>query len=390
MNAALNRFISRSVDRCRPFFLLLNKWKGFEWTEECALAFQQLKEYLSRPPIMSRPKVDEVQFAYIAVAPYAVLVRIDIGIQRPICYVGKSLYKTEVRYLPLEKAILAVVQATRKLPHYFRSHIVVILTQLSLRSLLWSTDYTGRIAKWGTILGAFNIKYMPCTSVKGQEPLSWKVYVDGAANQKGSRVGLVLVSPKKITIEKSLRLGFSAINNEAEYEALLVGMAVVQKMGRKAVKIFSDSRLVVGQVRGELEARNSGNTYANSLATLATSSAQGLPRVILGEDLCKPTEVEGEVVHVHQVRVGPSWMDPMVLFLKEDILPKEKSEADKVRRKAPRFWLSGDQKLYKRSFSRSYLLCIYLKTSKLLLKGLHEGICGSYTGGRSLSHKAIT
>jgi len=79
-----------------------------------------------------------------------------------------------------------------------------------------------------------------------QEPLSWKVYVDGVANHRGSRVGLVLISLEKIIIEKSLRLGFSAMNNEAEYEALLVGMTVVQKMGGKAVEIFSDLRPVVG------------------------------------------------------------------------------------------------------------------------------------------------
>ena len=72
MATALNRFISRSADRCRPFFQLINKWKGFEWTEECAIAFQQLKDYLARPPIMSSPELDEVLFAYIAVAPYAV------------------------------------------------------------------------------------------------------------------------------------------------------------------------------------------------------------------------------------------------------------------------------------------------------------------------------
>ena len=66
-----------------------------------------------------------------------------------------------------------------------------------------------------------------------QEPLSWKVYVDGAVNHRGSGVGLVLISPERITIEKSLRLGFSATNNEAEYEAVLVGMAIVQKMGGK-------------------------------------------------------------------------------------------------------------------------------------------------------------
>ena len=78
--------------------------------------------------------------------------------------------------------------------------------------------------------------------------------MDGAANQRGS--GVVLMSPEKITIEKSLRLSFSATNNEAEYKALLMGMAMVLKMGGKAVKIFSDSKLVVGQVKGDLEARD--------------------------------------------------------------------------------------------------------------------------------------
>ena len=114
------------------------------------MAFQQLKEYLSWPPIMSRPEMDEVLFAYNVVAFHAVslvLVRVDSGIQRPVYYVSKSLHEAEVHYLPLEKAILAVVHATHKLPHYFQSHVVVVLTQLPLRSLLRSADYTGRIAK---------------------------------------------------------------------------------------------------------------------------------------------------------------------------------------------------------------------------------------------------
>ena len=301
------------------------------------MAFQQLKDYLSRPPIMSSPEVDGVLFAYLAVAPYAVsfvLIRLDSGIQWLVYYVSKSLYEAEVCYLPIEKAILAVVHAIRKLPHYFQAHTVVVLTQFLLKSTLRSADYTGRIAKWGMILGAFDIKYMPRTIVKGQvladllaefaelpeeieikrhgmdeksvglistqDPSSWRVYVDGVANQRGSGVSLVLVSPEKITIEKSSRLGFSATNNEAKYETLLMGMAMVQKMGGKTVEMFSDSRLIVGQVKGELEARDarmqeylgqvrriqtkfefldlshisrSGNTHANSLATLATSSA---------------------------------------------------------------------------------------------------------------------
>ena len=104
MIAALNRFISKSADRCRPFYLLINKWKGFEWSEECTVAFQQLKEYLSRPPIMSSPAADEVLYVYIAVAPHAmslVLIREDNGLQRPIYYVSKSLHEAEIRYSPL-------------------------------------------------------------------------------------------------------------------------------------------------------------------------------------------------------------------------------------------------------------------------------------------------
>ena len=131
MAVALNRFISQSTNRCRPFFLLINKWKRFEWTEECTIAFQQLKDYLARPPIMSSPKPDEVLFAYIAIASYAVslvLILVYCGVQRPVYYVSKSLHETEVRYLPLEKAILAVVLGTRKLPHYFQAHTVVVLT----------------------------------------------------------------------------------------------------------------------------------------------------------------------------------------------------------------------------------------------------------------------
>ena len=134
----------------------------------------------------------------------------------------------------------------------------------------------------------------------------------------------------------------------------------------------------------------SGNTFADSLATLVTSSAQSLPRVILVEDLYKFLVTKREVIHIHNVRVRPSQMDPLVLFLKENILPKEKVEANKIWRNVSRFWLSEDQKLYKCSFSGPYLLCVHPETSKLILEELHEGICGSHIRGRSLSHRAIT
>ena len=121
-------------------------------------------------------------------------------------------------------------------------------------------------------------------------------------------------------------MDFSATNNEAEYKALLIGMAMVQRMGGKSVKVFSNLRLIVGQVKGEFEVKDermqgylsqvkclqskfdsfgllhiprNGNAHADFLAMLATSSTQDLPRVILVEDLYKPTETRRETAQIY-------------------------------------------------------------------------------------------
>ena len=146
----------------------------------------------------------------------------------------------------------------------------------------------GRVAKWGVMLRAFNVKYMLRTSMKGQvladliaefteesgssevgerlerlvhvemvvAKCTWKLFVDGVANKKGSGIGIVMVSPEGITLEKSFRLGFLATNNEAEYEALLASMNAMQKLGGKTIRAYCDSRLMVGQVLGEYEAKD--------------------------------------------------------------------------------------------------------------------------------------
>ncbi|XP_075636560.1 uncharacterized protein LOC142608764 [Castanea sativa] len=238
MFAALNWLISRSADRCRPFYRLLHKWKDFQWTDECNLAFKDLKQYLANLPILSRPKKEEVLYAYLAVTDYAVslvLVRNDDGVQK-----------------------LAIMRRS---------------------------DYTNCVAKWGTKLGAYDVKYMPRTAIKGQvladfvvefmesgikqedvmlavmsiglgNVLLWEVYTNGASNRKGAEIGIVLITPEKLVMEKSLRLGFVATNNEAEYEALLASAQMVRHLGGEVVELYCDSRLVVGQVNGEFEARD--------------------------------------------------------------------------------------------------------------------------------------
>ena len=137
----------------------------------------------------------------------------------PVYYVSKTLVDVEMRYLPLEKLVLALVHATRKLPHYFQAHTVFVLTEYPLQSLLKRSDFTGRIAKWGTRLGSFDIRYRPRSSVKGQvladfitefmpkndgkiicnaEIRPWKVFVDGASNAMGAGAGIVIITPEGI------------------------------------------------------------------------------------------------------------------------------------------------------------------------------------------------
>ena len=117
--ATLNRFISKFADWCCPFYQLLKKWKGFQWDEECERAFQDLKEYLTRAPMLTALEPGEDLYMYLSMSEHAVsavLLR-DQGVQQPIYYISKTLVDTETSYLPLEKLGLALVHATRKLPY---------------------------------------------------------------------------------------------------------------------------------------------------------------------------------------------------------------------------------------------------------------------------------
>ena len=120
--------------------------------------------------MLSALEPSEDLYMYLLISEHAVNVVLlrDQGMQQPIYYVSKTLVNTEMRYLPLEKLVLALVHATRKLPHYFQAHTIYVLTEYPLQSLLKRSDFTSRIAKWRIRLGSFDIRYRPRSSVKGQ------------------------------------------------------------------------------------------------------------------------------------------------------------------------------------------------------------------------------
>ena len=137
--ASLNQFIARATDRSLPFFKALKKGADFVWTDEYEQSFQELKVYLERVPLLSKPVQGEVLSLYLAVSEVAVsaaLVREEEGTELPVVYVSKALINPETRYPDTEKIALALVVAARNLRPYFQSHTIIVHTKAPLWQIL--------------------------------------------------------------------------------------------------------------------------------------------------------------------------------------------------------------------------------------------------------------
>ncbi|MCS5023620.1 hypothetical protein L2V44_14095, partial [Staphylococcus aureus] len=163
--------MSKYADKCLPFFNVLRKNKDFDWTPECQQAFEQLKAYLSSPPVLTQPIEGEDPLLYISVTDHSVaaaLVREEERAQRPIYYVSKVLNGPESRYHKLEKAALAVITAARKLRPYFQTHKIIIPTDFPLKHTLKKPYVSGRLIKWSIELGEYDLEYRTRSAIKSQ------------------------------------------------------------------------------------------------------------------------------------------------------------------------------------------------------------------------------
>ena len=183
----------------------------------------------------------------------------------------------------MEKLALTLIVASRKLKHYFQGHRIVVRTTFPLKAVLHKPDVSGRLIKWAIELGGYDITYEPRTAIKEQvladfvaemtptstskietnQPLAvdpgvetWTLSVDGSSNSRGSAAGLVLATLEGYLLEQSIRFGFAASNNEAEYEALIAGLQRAKELGVENLNIRSDSQLVVNQIKGVFEAKD--------------------------------------------------------------------------------------------------------------------------------------
>ncbi|KAL2250108.1 UNVERIFIED_CONTAM: Retrovirus-related Pol polyprotein from transposon 17.6 [Sesamum indicum] len=228
--ASLSRFISRSADRSLPFFKVLRKPKNFLWTPKCDQALQELKEYLTKPPLLANPKEGETLMLYLGVSENAissVLVREEGGIQNPVYYVSKMLQGAESRYSEMEKLALALVVTARKLRPYFQSHKVVVLTNHPLKHVMSRPEASGRLIKWAVELGQYDVEYQPRIAQKAQvlvdfmielasdqkepgtveQPCSkWMLHVDGSSNVNNGGADILIQGPEGVEIEVAARL----------------------------------------------------------------------------------------------------------------------------------------------------------------------------------------
>ncbi|KAL0445843.1 UNVERIFIED_CONTAM: hypothetical protein Slati_1712200 [Sesamum latifolium] len=220
--AALSRFISKPTEKVLPFFKTLRKVKDFEWTEECQQTFEELNAYLAKPPLLVKPSPRDTLYLYISSTSQAissVLVQEDEDTQTPIYYVSKVLNGAESRYPPIEKTALALVITARKLRPYFLSYLVRVRTNTSLKQVLAHDQVS--------------------------EERHWLLYVDGSSTTQGSGAGVVITSPQGEDMEFAIKFDFKASNNEAEYEALVLGMRMAQDAGALHLLAYSNSQLIV-------------------------------------------------------------------------------------------------------------------------------------------------
>ncbi|XP_024044385.1 uncharacterized protein LOC112100156 [Citrus clementina] len=339
----------------------------------------------------------------------------------------------------MEKWALALVVAARKLRPYFQAFPVSVITNQPLRQILHKADASGRLVKWAVELSEFDLDYKPRAAIKAQamadfiaefaepevclgqqdadvgndETQVWQISVDGSSGERGSGAGIVLEGPEGEEISYAVKLEFAATNNQAEYEALIAGLELARAVKADRVKIRTDSQLVanhvserfqpreekmeqylriVRQMMGKFEAveviqiPREQNSRADILARMAAVADPKMPKSVPLEVKSRPSIEQN--LGVLRIEQKSSWMDPIVSYLRDGVLPPDKLRARKIRAQASRYTMI-DGVLYRRGYTLPFLRCLDDDDADYVLREVHEGICGNHSGGRSLAHKVL-
>ena len=221
MIVAFNRFVSKATEKCLPFFKTLKQ--VFSWTDECEEAFQELKHYLSNPPLLSSSKEGENLYLYLAIsttAISAILIREEDKKQPLVYYVNQAFQGAEAKYPRIEKIAFALIVASRKLRPYFQANPILVMMDQLIKKSMNKLEAAGRMVQWAVELSQFDIKYHPRIAIKVQaladfiaeftlpdedgltdETERWTIHTDGSSAQKKGGVGVVIITPEGETFK---------------------------------------------------------------------------------------------------------------------------------------------------------------------------------------------
>ncbi|GKB53939.1 reverse transcriptase domain-containing protein [Tanacetum coccineum] len=336
---------------------------------------QANKKANSRITHTNAPMENEEIIVYLTVAREpvsAVLMTEREAKQMPIYFFSRALQGLEINYTPMEKLVLALVHASKRLKRL-------------------------RISVKGKILADFIVERPEDDSltapmeVEEELPDPWTLFTYGSSCIDGSGAGLILTSPDRTKLTYALRFEFDATNNEAEYEALIAGLRIAEQMGIKKLQTHVDSRLVANQVNGYYIAKEpvpkSKNKKADALSKIASTSFAHLTKQVMVEVLKEKSINEAEVLTVVEEERN-TWMTPIYEYLTEETLPAKRKKARVVRLKSRRYAVINGV-LYKKSFLKPWLRCVGPLQASYVMREIHEGSCSIHAGPRSVVAKAI-
>jgi hypothetical protein len=274
--AALNKFISKLGEWGLPFFKLLKLQEKFAWTPKADQALAQLKDFLSKPPVLTAPRKKEQLLLYLVATTHVICTAMVVErkedghaypVERPVYFISEVLSEFKACYQLVQKLLYAVLITSQKLRHYFQEYSISVVTDYPLGDILWNQDATGRISKWAVELGALNINFKPWTAIKSQtlvdfvavwrenqlptpteRPEHWVMYFNGSLKLEGAGAGVLLISPTGEQLKNVLQIFWKVSNNEAKYEALLHGLRLAASLGIKRLLVYGDSAVVINQV----------------------------------------------------------------------------------------------------------------------------------------------
>ncbi|GKB53759.1 reverse transcriptase domain-containing protein [Tanacetum coccineum] len=333
-----------------------------------------MKQLIAELPMLVAPIEKEELIIYLAAAKEkvsAILMTEREAKQMPIYFVSRALKGPEINYKSMEKLVLALVYASKRVKRYFQAHPIIVIMDQPIQQVLSRPEVAGRLQKWSIELGEYAIHYRPRVSVKGQIladfiferreedsldtlmeeveelPEPWILFTDGSSCTEGSGARLILTNSEGMEFTYALRFRFDATNNEAEYEALIAELKIAEQMG----------------------VPRSENKKADALSKITSTSFAHLSKQVLVEELKKSISAT-EVLAVVEEE-GDTWMTPIFKYLTDETLPAEAKKARVVRRKSWQFSIINGT-LYKKSFFGPWLRPTMHEDARMLIRACQD------------------